>query len=185
LLMTDADLREDGRFKMNPPLRSAEDRDALIEGIKDGTIDMIATDHAPHSAEEKCRGLTGSAFGVTGIEVAFPVCYTGLVKTGILTLEALVKLLSDNPRKRFGIRESGYSLWDLNSVYTVDSASFLSMGRSTPFEGCTVCGKNLLTSTTIAPYTAKRSDSYGKTHVHQKGSHHRFRPNRHRSGSRI
>ena len=145
LMLTTDDLVDHGRFKMKPPIAEPADRDALIEGLLDGTIDMIATDHAPHSAEEKGSGLTGSAFGVTGIEVAFPMCYTGLVKTGILTLEALVKLLSDNPRKRFGIRESGYSLWDLNSVYTVDPASFLSMGKSTPFEGRTVCGKNLLT----------------------------------------
>ena len=145
IALTTDDLIDHGRFKMKPPIAEPADRDALIEGLIDGTIDMIATDHAPHSAEEKSRGLISSAFGVTGIEIAFPICYTALVKTGILTLEDLVKLMSDNPRRRFGIKESGYSLWDLNSVSTVDPSSFLSKGKSTPFEGRTVFGKNLLT----------------------------------------
>ena len=145
IALTTDDLIDHGRFKMKPPIAEPADRDALIEGLIDGTIDMIATDHAPHSAEEKSKGLIGSAFGVTGIEIAFPVCYTVLVKKGILTLEDLVKLMSDNPRRRFGIKESGYSLWDLNSVSTVAPSSFLSMGKSTPFEGRTVFGKNLLT----------------------------------------
>ena len=142
LLLTEDDLKEDGRFKMNPPLRSADDRAALIEGIRDGTIDMIATDHAPHSAEEKSKGLKGSAFGIVGIETAFPLLYTGLVKEGIISLEKLVALLSENPRKRFGIKtDPGYTVWDLSAQHTIDPADFLSKGRSTPFEGAKVFGK--------------------------------------------
>ena len=146
LVMDDSFLREEGRFKMNPPLRSAEDRDALVQGLLDGTIDMIATDHAPHSAEEKSRGLEKSAFGVVGIETAFPICYTYLVKTGILTLEKLIDLLVKNPRERFGI-ELGeeYSVWDLNAVSVVDPAEFLSLGKATPFEGWQIYGKCLAT----------------------------------------
>ncbi len=146
LVMDDSFLQEDGRFKMNPPLRSAEDRKALVEGIVDGTIDMIATDHAPHSAEEKSRGLEGSAFGVVGIETAFPVLYTHLVKTGIITLEKLVRLLSTNPRERFGIPTGNdYSVWDLSREVTVDPKEFLSMGKATPFEGWKLSGECLLT----------------------------------------
>ncbi len=145
LLMNDSMLEEDGRFKMNPPIRSEEDRLALIEGIKDGTIDMIATDHAPHSAEEKSKGLAGSAMGVVGIETAFAAAYTGLVKTGIITLERLVQLLSDNPRKRFGLPVNGYTVWDLDAEYEVDPAEFLSKGRATPFAGQKVCGRCILT----------------------------------------
>ena len=145
LLMNDSMLQEDGRFKMNPPIRSEEDRLALIEGIKDGTIDMIATDHAPHSAEEKGKGLAGSAMGVVGIETAFAAAYTGLVKTGIITLEKLVQLLSDNPRKRFGLPVNGYTVWDLNAEYTVDPEEFLSKGRATPLAGEKLCGSCLLT----------------------------------------
>ena len=146
LVMDDSMLQEDGRFKMNPPLRSKEDREALIAGILDGTIDMIATDHAPHSAEEKSRGLEKSAFGVVGIETALPVLYTCLVKPGILTMDRLVELLVVGPRKRFGI-ELGcdYSIWDLNEEYTVDPAEFLSMGKATPFEGWKVSGRCLAT----------------------------------------
>ena len=136
LILTDADLKEDGKFKMNPPLRSEEDRKALMEGILDGTIDMIATDHAPHSAEEKSRGLEKSAFGIVGIETCFSLCYTHLVKTGIITLEKLVELLSVNPRKRFGIENGNdFTVWKLDSQYKVDPEKFLSMGRATPFEG--------------------------------------------------
>ena len=121
---------------MNPPLRSAEDRKALVEGIADGTIDMIATDHAPHSAEEKGRGLAGSAFGVVGIETAFPVMYTYLVEPGIITLEKLIELLAINPRRRFGIpMGDDYTVWDLKESFTVDPADFLSMGKATPFAG--------------------------------------------------
>ena len=145
LLMNDSMLQEDGRFKMNPPLRSKEDQLALIQGIKDGTIDMIATDHAPHSAEEKAKGLAGSAMGVVGIETAFPTLYTGLVLKGIISLEKLIALLSENPRKRFGLPQSGYSVWDLEEEYTVDPDEFLSMGRATPFAGDKVRGRCLLT----------------------------------------
>ena len=146
LLLTEDDLQEDGRFKMNPPIRTKADRDALIEGILDGTIDMIATDHAPHSAEEKSGGLKDSAFGIVGLETAFPLLYTGLVKTGIITLEKLVQLLTENPRKRFGITAGpGYTVWDLDAEYTIDPADFLSMGKATPFEGAKVSGRCLKT----------------------------------------
>ena len=146
LVMDDGDLQEDGRFKMNPPLRSPEDRKALLEGILDGTIDMIATDHAPHSAEEKSRGLEKSAFGVVGIETAFPILYTYLVKPGILSMERLVELLVTNPRNRFGIpMGNDFSVWDLEAEYTVDPQDFLSMGKATPFAGWTVQGKCLAT----------------------------------------
>ncbi len=145
LALTDMNLKEEGRFKMNPPLRSEEDRIALIEGIKDGTIDMIATDHAPHSAEEKSKGLEKSAFGIVGIETAFPVMYTFLVKTGIITLEKLIEIMAINPRKRFGIKESGYTVWDLDKEFTVDPFEFLSLGKATPFEGYKLYGENRLT----------------------------------------
>ena len=146
LVMDDSMLEEDGRFKMNPPLRSREDRDALVQGILDGTIDMIATDHAPHSAQEKSRGLSMSAFGVVGLETALPVLYTYLVKPGILPMERLVELLVTNPRDRFGI-ELGcdYSVWDLDAAYTVDPAEFLSMGKATPFENWPVNGRCIAT----------------------------------------
>ncbi len=146
LVMDDGDLHEDGRFKMNPPLRSREDREALVQGILDGTIDMIATDHAPHSAEEKAKGLEKSAFGVVGIETAFPICYTFLVKTGILSLEKLIDLLVKNPRERFGIPMTlDFSVWDLEESYPVDPRQFLSMGRATPFEGWQVQGRCIAT----------------------------------------
>ena len=145
LTMDDSFLQEDGRFKMNPPLRDASDREALVQGLLDGTIDMIATDHAPHSAEEKSRGLERSAMGVVGIETAFPVLYTDLVKTGIVPLETVVRALTVNPSRRFGIPVEGYSVWDLNSPYTVDPADFASMGKASPFTGKTVWGKNYLT----------------------------------------
>ena len=146
LVMDDSMLREDGRFKMNPPLRSKEDQEALITGILDGTVDMIATDHAPHSAEEKAKGLEKSAFGIVGIETAFPILYTYLVKPGILTLEKLVQLLCVNPRKRFGIALGcDYSVWDLEETYAIDPDQFLSMGKATPFEGWQVSGKCLAT----------------------------------------
>ena len=146
LVMDDSMLQEDGRFKMNPPLRSAEDREALVRGIQDGTIDMIATDHAPHSAEEKAKGLEKSAFGVVGIETAFPICYTYLVKTGIITMEKLMELLVINPRKRFNIPlGNDFSIWDLEASYTVDPADFLSMGKATPFAGWTVQCKCMAT----------------------------------------
>ena len=147
LLLDENDLREDGRFKMNPPLRSRADREALLEGICDGSIDCIATDHAPHSAQEKSRGLAGSAFGIVGIETAFPLLYTGLVKTGMLSLEALVELLCHKPRKRFGIPlgEDDFSLWDLNAETVIDPKDFLSLGRATPFAGQRVFGRGVET----------------------------------------
>ena len=146
LVMDDSMLQEEGRYKMNPPLRSKEDREALIAGILDGTIDMIATDHAPHSAEEKAKGLEKSAFGVVGLETAFPILYTYLVKPGILTLDKLVELLCVNPRKRFGIGLGrDFSVWDLEQSDTVDPGQFLSMGKATPFEGWHVTGRCLAT----------------------------------------
>ncbi|MBQ8834133.1 MAG: dihydroorotase [Oscillospiraceae bacterium] len=146
LVMDDSMLQEEGRFKMNPPLRDKSDREALVQGILDGTIDMIATDHAPHSAEEKAKGLEKSAFGIVGIETAFPIVYTYLVKPGILSLDKAVELLSINPRKRFGIpMGTDYSIWDLNTEYAIDPAEFLSMGKATPFTGWKVNGRCLAT----------------------------------------
>ena len=146
LVMDDSFLQEDGRFKMNPPLRGKEDREALLQGILDGTIDMIATDHAPHSAEEKSRGLEKSAFGIVGIETAFPILYTYLVKPGILSLDKLLELLCVNPRRRFGLPlGTDYSIWDLNAAYPIDPEDFLSKGRATPFAGWQVSGKCIAT----------------------------------------
>ena len=146
LLLDEGDLCEDGRFRMNPPLRGRADREALVAGIADGTIDMIATDHAPHSAEEKSRGLSGSAFGIVGLECAFPVLYTGLVKTGVISLERLIELMAINPRERFGIPYNGdFCVWNLNEEYTIDPSEFLSMGKSTPFAGADVFGRCKLT----------------------------------------
>ena len=146
LAMDDSFLQEEGRFKMNPPLRSPEDRAALIEGLRDGTIDMIATDHAPHSSDEKARGLEKSAFGVVGLETAFPILYTCLVKPGIITMDTLLEKLVYNPRNRFGIPlGNDFSVWDLNAEYTVDPKDFLSMGKATPFQGWTVWGKCMAT----------------------------------------
>lgn len=152
LVLSDKDLKEEGRFKMNPPLRSEEDRLALIEGIKDGTIDMIATDHAPHSAEEKGRGLEKSAMGIVGIETAFPVLYTELVLKGVISLSKLVELLSINPKKRFGIKggtdegqQADFCVVDLDTEYEIRSEDFYSMGKATPFEGMKVKGKILHT----------------------------------------
>ena len=146
LTMDDSFLQEDGRFKMNPPLRDSSDREALVAGIVDGTIDMIATDHAPHSAEEKSRGLAGSAFGVVGIETAFPVMYTHLVETGKISLEKLIALMSTKPRSRFGIAlGEDYTVWNLSREFTVDPAAFISKGKATPFEGWKLKGECLLT----------------------------------------
>lgn len=142
LLLDENDLEENGKFKMNPPLRSKADREALIEGIIDGTIDMIATDHAPHSEEEKSRGLEKSSFGIVGLETAFSVLYTGLVKKGIITLEKLIELLAINPRKRFNIPlNNDFTVWSLDEKYTIDTNDFLSQGKSTPFEKAEVYGK--------------------------------------------
>ena len=146
LLMDDMDLKEEGRFKMNPPIRSKADKEALIEGILDGTIDMIATDHAPHSAEEKSKGLEKSAFGVVGIETAFPLMYTYFVKTGIMSMEKLVNLMSVNPMKRFNIPlGNSFTVWDLEKEYEIDPQKFISGGKATPFEGWKVCGECMLT----------------------------------------
>ena len=146
LVMDDSDLKEEGRFKMNPPLRDRSDREALLQGLADGTIDCLATDHAPHSAEEKAKGLEKSAFGVVGIETAFPVAYTRLVKTGIITLEQLLQVRVVNPRKRFGIPfGEDFSVWDLDEEFTVDPQDFLSQGKATPFEGWKLQGVNYLT----------------------------------------
>ena len=147
LLLDDSMLEEDGRFKMNPPIRDKSDRDALIEGIRDGTIDMIVTDHAPHSAEEKSRGLAGSPMGIVGLETSFPLLYTYLVLPGVITLPRLIELMSENPRRRFGIpeREDDFTVFDLSARYKIDPDEFLSMGKSTPFAGWEVAGKCLLT----------------------------------------
>ena len=146
LIMDDSELQEDGWFKMNPPIRGREDKEALLQGVLDGTIDMIATDHAPHSAEEKSKGLEKSAFGIVGIETAFPALYTYLVKPGILSFERLRELLVTNPRKRFGIpMGSDYSVWDLEACEAVDPNQFISKGHATPFAGRMLYGKCLLT----------------------------------------
>lgn len=152
LVLDDSDIREEGRFKMNPPLRSSFDREALIEGIKDGTIDMIATDHAPHSVQEKSGGLKDSLMGVSGIECAFPVLYTKLVDTGVITLERLIELMHDNPAKRFGIGsciEKGapadFTVYDLTKESIIDPGEFLSKGKSTPFEAMPVKSECVMT----------------------------------------
>lgn len=147
LVMNDMMLQDEGRFKMNPPIRSEEDRLALIEGIQDGTIDMIATDHAPHSKEEKSKGLKDSLMGITGLETAFPVLYTKLVKTGVISLERLIELMAVNPRKRFGIKlkDDEFSIWNLNEKYVIASQNFASQGKATPFDGEVVYGKILNT----------------------------------------
>lgn len=152
LTLNDMDLKEEGRFKMNPPIRSEQDRLALISGIKDGTIDMIITDHAPHSVEEKSKGLQGSSMGVVGLEVAFPVLYTKLVKTGVITLEQLIDLMNTNPRKIFKIgteiklgEKADLTVYDLNEKYIINSNKFVSMGKATPFDGNNVYGKCKMT----------------------------------------
>ncbi len=146
LIMDDMDLREDGKYKMNPPIRSKADKEALLEGIADGTIDVIATDHAPHSAEEKSRGLAKSAFGIVGIETAFAALYTHLVKTGFINMERLMELLVINPRLRFNIPfGNDFTVWNLNKEITVDPSEFLSMGRATPFEGMKLYGECAMT----------------------------------------
>ncbi len=146
LVLCDEDLQEDGRFKMNPPLRSREDRDALVEGLLDGTIDMIATDHAPHSAEEMGRGLEKSLMGVVGLETAFAVMYTHFVKKGILSLEKLVEWMCVNPRERFGLPfGNDFTVFDGSKTYSVNPETFLSMGRATPFAGMELAGECVLT----------------------------------------
>ena len=146
ILLDDSCLEEDGRFKMNPPLRSPRDREAILRGLLDGTIDMIATDHAPHSSEEKSRGLEKSAMGIVGIETAFPILYTELVRKGVIGLERLIYLMSDAPRARFGIdTDPGFTVFKLDEEYKIDPRDFLSMGKATPFEGRQVYAKCLLT----------------------------------------
>ena len=152
LVLTDMDLQEEGRFKMNPPIRSAADRDALLRGLQDGTIDVIATDHAPHSAEEKSRGLKGSAFGIVGLETAFPVLYKYLVLEGKLTLERLFEVMSVLPGRLFGLgglltvgAPADVALFDLEARYKVDPSTFRSMGHATPFEGWEVQGRCVMT----------------------------------------
>ena len=152
LTMCDMDLKEEGRFKMNPPIRSAEDRDALVEGLKDGTIDVVATDHAPHTLEEKSRGLAGSAMGVVGLETSFAVIYTKLVREGVISLEKAVEVLSEAPRRIFNLGGGLYegeaadiAVFDLNAEYDVNPEDFHSKGRSTPFEGWHLWGECCLT----------------------------------------
>ena len=152
LLLDDSDLKEEGRFKMNPPLRSKADKEALIEGIIDGTIDMIATDHAPHSAEEKGRGLEKSLMGVVGIETAFPLLYTYFVRTGIIGMDRLIELMHTAPCRRFGIGSeieigapAEFTVFDLDEKYIINPDDFVSMGKSTPFEGVEVYGRCLMT----------------------------------------
>ena len=163
LTMCDADLREEGRFKMNPPIRSAADRDALIEGVQDGTIDVIATDHAPHTAEEKSRGLAGSAMGVVGLETSFAVIYTKLVMAGIISPERMIELMAEAPRRIFTLggglaagEKADIAVFDLDNEFTVDPATFLSKGRSTPFEGWRLHGQTILTL--VDGRTAYRND---------------------------
>ena len=152
LVLCDENLQEDGRFKMNPPLRAAEDKAALIEGIKDGTIEVIATDHAPHTAEETSRGLKGSMMGIVGIETSFAICYTHLVRKGVITIEKLIALMSENPRRIFRLggamqvgERADIAVFDIREPYKIDSAEFLSMGKATPFEGEEVYGRCMLT----------------------------------------
>ena len=146
LLLDDSYLEEDARFKMNPPLRSPEDREEMVRGLLDGTVDMIATDHAPHSAEEKARGLEKSAMGVVGLETSFPLMYTNFVKTGLISMERLVDLMSKNPRIRFNINsDPGFTVFDLSDSYKIDPEDFKSKGRSTPFKDREVFGRCLIT----------------------------------------
>ncbi len=146
LILTKDDVRDDGRFRVNPPIAAEEDRLACIEGIKDGTIDMIITDHAPHSAEEKGRGFAKSSPGFVGLEICFPLLYTELVKTGVISLEKLVELMTDAPRRRFGIPAGdSCTVWDLSAEYSIDPEDFVSMGRATPFAGRKIFGRCIAT----------------------------------------
>ena len=152
LTLTQADRTDEGRFRMNPPLREAEDRDALIEGIKDGTVEVIATDHAPHTAEEKSRGYNANAMGIVGLETAFPVLYTKLVRSGAISIDTLFELMCDNPRRIFRLggclaegEAADIAVFDIREEYTIDSSTFLSKGHSTPFDGWKVHGKCILT----------------------------------------
>ena len=160
LTIADDEIADDGRFKMNPPIKTKKDRDTLLEAVWDGTIDMIATDHAPHSAEEKAKGFAGSAYGIVGLETAFPVLYTKLVREGVISMQRLVELLTDGPNSRFGIgngerEKSGtgseeelpltFSVWDLDTPYIIRPEEFRTKGRSTPFAGWEVTGRCMMT----------------------------------------
>ncbi len=146
LVLTDAEKEDSGRFRMNPPLRDEADKQALLRGVVDGTVDMIATDHAPHSAEEKGRGFEKSLNGIVGLETAFPVLYTELVKKQeLITLEKLIYMMSVAPNRRFGIEPQGFNVYELDEEYKIDPESFMTMGRSTPFDGWSVFGKCLMT----------------------------------------
>ena len=156
LTITREEIEDSGRFKMNPPIKGESDRKALLKAVADGTIDMIATDHAPHSIEEKSRGFEGSAFGIVGMETAFPVLYTKLVKEGLISLDKLIQLMYENPRRRFGLEvlpiqaelkksRPAFAIWNLDEEYSIDPGRFMSMGRSCPFEGWHVKGRCLAT----------------------------------------
>jgi dihydroorotase len=152
LVFTDADLQEEGCWKMNPPIRSAEDRAALLAGVADGTIEVLATDHAPHTADEKGRGLEKSAMGIVGLECAFGVFYTHLVEKGVISLEKLIDLMSTNPRRLFGFgggiavgEKADLAVLDLEERYTIDPEQFLSKGKATPFAGHEVKGRAVMT----------------------------------------
>lgn len=156
LTISNDEIEDDGRFKMNPPIKAAEDKAALIEALRDGTIDMIATDHAPHSAEEKSRGFADSAFGIVGLETAFPVLYSRLVEQDVISLEKLVEMLYTAPRRRFGLEacslgeeltkeKPSFAIWDLDAKYNINPEEFLSKGKSTPFNGWEVKGRCMMT----------------------------------------
>lgn len=156
LTISNDEIEDDGRFKMNPPIKAAEDKAALIEALRDGTIDMIATDHAPHSAEEKSRGFADSAFGIVGLETAFPVLYSRLVEQDIISPEKLVEMLYTAPRRRFGLEacsleeeltkeKPSFAIWDLDATYSINPEDFLSKGKSTPFDGWEVKGRCMMT----------------------------------------
>ena len=146
LIFTEKDVKDSGNYKMNPPIRSQEDKEALLEAIADGTIDMIATDHAPHSSEEKSKGFAASLNGIVGLETAFPLLYTHLVREKVISLDRLIELMSIAPRKVFRIENSGLCVFDLNSKYTINPENFKSKGRSCPYGGMEVYGKHIATS---------------------------------------
>lgn len=156
LTISNDEIEDDGRYKMNPPIKAAEDKAALIEALRDGTIDMIATDHAPHSAEEKSRGFADSAFGIVGLETAFPVLYSRMVEQDIISSEKLVEMLYTAPRRRFGLEacsleeeltkeKPNFAIWDLDATYSINPEDFLSKGKSTPFDGWEVKGRCMMT----------------------------------------
>ncbi|MBE7067355.1 MAG: dihydroorotase [Ruminococcaceae bacterium] len=146
LIFTENDVQDSGNYKMNPPIRGLKDKEALLEAICDGTIDMIATDHAPHSSEEKSKGFAGSLNGIVGLETAFPLMYTYLVKAQVISLDRLIELMSIAPRKVFRIQDDGLCVFDLNQKYIIDPQCFKSKGRSCPYGGMEVYGKHIATS---------------------------------------